>query len=97
MFKYFGVGILGIIAILFFRYIAKHQSIGREIYKPVLGLLATILVFILRPVSDLYYYVVSLFSIIMSIISFYNIIENYNILTTRKLPQLGKRGGDENA
>ena len=66
-------------------------------FKPMIGLIITILVFVLKPVEDMYYYIVAFISIFMAMWSFYNIIQKINILTTRKLPQLGKRGGDENA
>ena len=75
----------------------KKSSIDISILKPLAGLLITIVIFILKPASDIYYYTAAIASIFMAIWSFYNIISKYNILTTRKLPQLGKRGGDENA
>ena len=65
--------------------------------KPGFGLCITLLLFALKPAQDIYYYIVALVSIGMTILSFYNIIDKYNMLTTRKLPQLEKRGGDENA
>ena len=65
--------------------------------KPLIGLILTVLLMFLKPASDMYYYIVALISIGMSIFSFHNIINHYNLLTTRKLPQLEKRGGDENA
>ena len=65
--------------------------------KPLFALLLTIALFILNPAEDIYYYIVAIFSICIAIVSFYNIIDKINILTTRKLPQLERRGGDENA
>ena len=67
------------------------------IYMPVVGLIITVLVFCLKPASDLYYYLAAFASIGTAILSFSEIIKKYNILTSKKLPQLGKRGGDENA
>lgn len=75
----------------------KGSIFDKSILKPLIGLLLTIIVFILKPASDIYYYTAAIISIFMAIWSFYNIISKYNMLTTRKLPQLGKRGGDENA
>lgn len=69
----------------------------KKIYKPIIGIIVAILILILNPVSDLYYYGGAILSILMTIWSFYDIIKELNLLTTRKLPQLGKRGGDENA
>lgn len=65
--------------------------------KPIFGLLITLLVFCVHPASDIYYYIAAIVSIILAILSFYDIISENNLLTTRKLPTLGKRGGDENA
>ena len=65
--------------------------------KPLVALIITISMFIINPPQDMYYYVAALISIGIAILSFYNIIAKLNILTTRKLPQLGRRGGDENA
>lgn len=65
--------------------------------KPLVALMITISMFIINPPQDIYYYVAALVSIGIAILSFSNIIAKLNILTTRKLPQLGSRGGDENA
>ena len=67
------------------------------IYKPIIGLIITFAIYFLNPAEDIYYYNSALISIGFTIWSFYNIIKKANILTTRKLPQLEKRGGDENA
>ena len=69
----------------------------KNMYKPLIGLLITVLVLIINPVSDTYYYIGTIISIIMVLWSTLDIIKNYNLLTTRKLPHLEKRGGDENA
>ena len=93
------IGIAVIIATVFGMLIRRIISPKKDtsIYKPLCGFLITLVVFCLKPASDIYYYVAALVSIGMTIISFYNIIDKFNILTTRKLPQLGCRGGDENA
>ena len=97
LFKIIGFAIVVIIAA--FAVARKIINPEKDIsfYKPLLGLLITMCVFFIGPASDIYYYIAALVSIGMSVISFYDIISKYNILTTRKLPQLGKRGGDENA
>ena len=75
----------------------KDPEKDTSFYKPIYGLLITLLVFCIRPASDIYYYIAASVSIAFTMWSFYNIIDKFNILTTRKLPQLGARGGDENA
>ncbi len=68
----------------------------QNLYKPVLAIAVAIIILILNPVSDLYYYIGAAVSLGCVIWSFFDIIREHNELTTRKLPQLGKRGGDEN-
>lgn len=68
-----------------------------KIWKPLVGLLLAVMLLVIRPVSDLYYYIGAIISILLTIWSIYDLIKGINLLTTRKLPQLGKRGGDENA
>lgn len=67
------------------------------IAKPAAAILLAIVIGIWHPVSDLYYYggaVISMGAVIWSLM---DIIKRYNLLTTRKLPQFNRRGGDENA
>lgn len=75
----------------------RHPEKDTSFYKQIIGLLATLLVFCFKPADDTYYYATAIFSIGINILSFYNIVEKLNIIATRKLPQLEKRGGDENA
>lgn len=55
------------------------------------------LVGIFRPVSDLYYYAAVLFIMIATIFIIKDLIFYYNILSTRKLPQFNRNGGDDRA
>ena len=52
---------------------------------------------ILHPVSDLFYYGCIILTLIAIGLSFVDIIEHYNILSTRRLPQFDKKGGDDRA
>ena len=76
---------------------AKFSDKASKLMKPFIGLVIAIAIFIWSPVSDVYYYGGAIASIVMTIWSFADIIKEINLLTTRKLPQLEKRGGDENA
>ena len=97
VFRYIGsIAFLIISSILVIKTV-KHKEKNSSFYKPIYGLLITILVFCIKPASDIYYYIAGITSISFAIWSFYDIISQFNILTTRKLPQLGARGGDENA
>lgn len=78
-------------------YKAKISEKAPKIFKPLIGLIIAVAIFIWNPVSDVYYYGGAIVSILMTIWSFSDLIKEINLLTTRKLPQLGRRGGDENA
>lgn len=104
----FFVGIVGITAFLANRLFNrknkqktkdKDKTKGKrliKLIKPIIALLISVIIIIVNPVSDLYYYAGTAISIIMVIWSFADIVKGLNMLTTRKLPQLEKRGGDEN-
>ena len=64
--------------------------------KPVVAILFAFVIMIWNPVSDLYYYGGAIVSMAAVIWTLLDIIERYNVLTTRKLPQFNSRGGDEN-
>lgn len=65
--------------------------------KPIAAILLAIVIILWNPVSDLYYYGGSILSMGAVIWTLMDIIGRYNMLTTRKLPQFNRRGGDENA
>ena len=51
----------------------------------------------LRPIYDLYYYIGAIVCLLSVIISLADIIRYYNVLSTRRLPQFDKQGGDNRA
>ena len=51
---------------------------------------------LLNFVDDIYYYGASLIMFVLIIWSFYDLIKGHNLLVSTKLPQLEKRGGEEN-
>lgn len=97
MFKYIGYAAVLIISVIIAIRTIKSPEKDASFYKPIYGLLITLVIFCIKPALDIYYYVAGLISIAFSIWSFYDIVTKFNLLTTRKLPQLGARGGDENA
>lgn len=62
---------------------------------PGAGLVLAVLVLIFNPVSDLYYYSAAV--VVMGLIGWdiLGMIDKFNQLATRELPQFHKRGGDE--
>ena len=65
--------------------------------KPVIAIVISAIILISSPALDYYYYGAALISMVLIVWSFFDLIKQHNLLTTRKLPHLGKRGGDENA
>ena len=65
--------------------------------KPAIGIIAALVVVLWNPYQDPIHYGVAIASLVLTVWTFTDIIKAHNRLTERKLPQLGKRGGDENA
>lgn len=63
--------------------------------KPGIGLILVVIVLVVHPVSDLYYYGAALVVMGLAAWDILGMIEKYNLLATRELPQFHKRGGDE--
>lgn len=63
--------------------------------KPFLFLLLPVVVFIINPINDIYYYVTCLILFIVDMYYIIDIIKKHNLLTTRNIPQLEKRGGNK--
>lgn len=69
----------------------------RTLWKPSAGAAAALLIVLANPVHDWVYYVGAAVCLGMVMWAFLDIISHHNELTTRRLPQLNRRGGDENA
>ncbi len=75
----------------------KFKEKIRTLVKPLVGILAASIILLCNPVSDWIYYIGSFLCMASVLWAFSDIMKQHNALTTRKLPQLNKRGGDENA
>ena len=64
--------------------------------KPIISLVFSIVVLLVNPVMDIWYYSATFVSMILVLISFADLIKLHNKLTMRLPRQFGKRGGDEN-
>lgn len=84
---------------------SKNSQNSRRAEKPkitgyfgaLIAVIISVLLLVFHPVSDLYYYggaICSLFAICLTIVS---IIRAYNVLSTHRLPQFEKQGGDDRA
>lgn len=67
----------------------------RTLLKPFGGILFALVILFLNPVSDWFYYIGALGCMGTVLWAIVDIIGQHNMLATRKLPQLGRRGGDE--
>lgn len=80
------------------------QPLGGSEKKGALGYLTSIsaivvcaLVLFLKPVSDLFYYGAAIFGLAAVGLCIWDLIRCYNILSTRRLPQFDRTGGDDRA
>lgn len=74
---------------------AKTNPLGWIL--PLCAAVLSFWVWFLHPVSDLYYYGAAILSMAAILVSFISIIHAYNLLSTRRLPQFDKQGGDDRA
>ena len=79
------------------RYFSHIKDKLPTLIKPLGGILIAIVVLIVNPVSDWFYYLGAFACMGTVLWAIMDIIKQHNLLTTRKLPQLNRRGGDENA
>ena len=73
------------------------EKIKKYLYKQLVAIVISLVVIILNPFEDTYYYGTAILSFLLTILSFYDLVSEHNDLVSSKLPQLEKRGGDENA
>jgi hypothetical protein len=74
--------------------VKKNKSYFKYLYKEILGIVISILVLLINFVNDIYYYASAIIALVLVVLSFKDLIEEYNLLVYTKLPQLEKRGGD---
>lgn len=74
---------------------STKEKVTKYLYKQIIAIIIGIIVLIVKPVNDVYYYEAALLSFIIIIVSFYDIFKEHNELVSNKLPQLEIRGGDE--
>lgn len=96
--------ILAFVSLLIYSYeisgIKKKEPIEEKKSVPVCtigAIIVCIIIGILQPASDIFYYGAVILSLSAIFYSFKDIIEYYNILSTRRLPQFDRTGGDDRA
>lgn len=87
----------------------KNEYIDEEIYKktwrkkyhmmlkPFLSLIMATILILVNPAPDYYFYGCTIFCLLMIGLTIWDLLKFQNLLTTRKLPQLNKRGGEDYA
>ena len=73
----------------------KKKDVG--VITAIAALILGIGITILQPVSDLFYYGGAVLSLVGIFVTIKDIMHYYNIMTTRRLPQFDRTGGDDNA
>lgn len=68
----------------------------RHIIKQIIGILIPLLTILSGTISDILIYGSSIIGLILVVLSFGDLVKEHNIIVSNKLPQLEKRGGDEN-
>lgn len=63
----------------------------------IIGIVVGAIILMMNPFEDNFYYIPGIINFIIVICSFYDLVKKRNLLVSTKLPQLEKRGGDENA
>lgn len=63
--------------------------------KPLGGIVLALLIWVINPVFDIFYYIGALGCMGTAFWAILDIMKQHNLLATRKLPQLNRRGGDE--
>ncbi len=92
--------IISIAALVFSNISAKKLNAtikGRSSVFCMIATLIALLIAILNPVHDAYYYVGSMVILIAVFVTLLDLIKKYNVLATRRLPQFDYTGGDNNA
>lgn len=73
----------------------KKQLRASALTPSLFALIIAFLVRLINPVSDVFYYGATIIIFISTIITLVDIIQKYNILSTRKLPQFSRKGSDK--
>jgi hypothetical protein len=66
----------------------------KVLWKPLAGIVVSLGIIICLPAEDLWFYAAAFGCMILVGLSFLDLVKEHNRLTTRKLPQFNKRGGD---
>ncbi len=76
----------------------KEKKVGKFgfLFKEVLAIILIIIALFSEAVSDMVYYTAAAIGLLVVVLTIKDLIKEHNMLSRNKLPQLEKRGGDEN-
>ncbi len=96
--------LLAVISMMFLGYelgqIRKKDSTNYKstgFFTAIIAVILAIVVLIINPVSDIFYYASVILTLIALFITIKDLIFYYNIMATRRLPQFDRTGGDDHA
>ena len=75
----------------------KMHTKKSALVSSIIAVVLCVIVGILQPASDIFYYGAVIISLLAIFYSFKDIIQYYNVLATRRLPQFDRTGGDDRA
>ncbi|MCR4716313.1 MAG: hypothetical protein K5656_03945 [Lachnospiraceae bacterium] len=75
----------------------SHKGYFIGAILPIIAIVVALAIWFISPVSDIYYYAASLFVIVATGLMLIELIKQYNILSTRPLPQFNKDRGEVDA
>ena len=75
----------------------KLSASGFDKFKIVCGILMTVLLVWVMPIYDWMFYAASILQMAFIFHFIYKLMRRYNLLTTRRLPQFNRTGGDDSA
>lgn len=84
-----------VIGTVFSRIFKKRELLG--ILLTLVSFIVALAIIVINPVSDIYFYGASIFSIVSTALGFIDVMKDHNVLITRKLPQFNREGGNDNA
>ena len=103
-----GLLCLGVGALVVFSGLFRHKTklVEKQVYnltvrdfldtlkKSGAGILISVLILLMKPQTDVMYYLTAMVTMVLVIWDIVGIIRQHNLLVTRPLPQFGRRGGE---
>lgn len=77
--------------------VSSRKGRGNALTYLLIPMVASVIVALLHPVSDLYYYGCIALMLLAMVASLVDLIRCYNLFATRPLPQFHYKGGDDRA